>query len=108
VGTLSVDTRGYTLTVEQIAGRLISSNAEDVMAALTPPPRRTQQVDAWLLERGVVRNLYNIQGSASRFVYEINPSRKNLTCNMPRPSRRAICECPVCSRVQTLSSLTVL
>jgi hypothetical protein len=36
-GTLLVDTKGFTLTVEEIAARLFSSTVEDEEAELTPP-----------------------------------------------------------------------
>jgi hypothetical protein len=36
-GTLSVDTEGLTLTVEEIAARLFSPTVEDEKAELTPP-----------------------------------------------------------------------
>jgi hypothetical protein len=104
VETLSVDTKGFTLSVEQIAVRLTSANVSEVMAELTPP-KGTRQVDGWLLQRGVVRFEYRKRDSASKYVYEINPKRNTLRHSLPRTSRRSSHACPVCSRVQTLSSL---
>jgi hypothetical protein len=101
---LSVNTQGFTLTVKQIAARGISATLEEVVDELTPP-KGTKDPSEWLLKRGVVRTPWRSRGSRSKYVYEINPSRNTLIHDLPRASRRSSCECPVCSRVQSLLSL---
>lgn len=108
---LSLDTRGFTLTVEELAkdlgGDASPGAVIEALAHNVPSGRRAIQ-DGWLLDRGVKRLDYKTKSSLDRFVYEINPRRNVYAEDYVKPSRARgqTCSCPVrraCSQTESSS-----
>lgn len=99
-GILSTWTKGYTLTVEEIAEELTPPSTGAKVAALfahEQPGRSSSVVAGWLLGHGIKRHPCNIRTSVSKFVYETNPSHNSFADGYKAPtrSRKQTCSCPV-------------